>query len=98
LREIYFKISRYPFKVTISSINDMNTKTTIAIFASVAILAAAAIAPTFLTQASAKISPASCTNGGGNQPGGQQPACQGQGLQQNPATNPAGSAPPGQQP
>jgi hypothetical protein len=45
-----------------------------------------------------KISPANCTNGGGNQPGGQQPVCQGQGLDQNPATNPAGQAPPGQQP
>ena len=78
--------------------SDMNTKTTIAIFASVAILAAAVIAPTFLTQASAKISPANCTNGGGNQPGGQQPVCQGGGLTQNPATNNAGHAPPGQQP
>ena len=48
--------------------------------------------------ASAKITPANCTNGGGNQPGGQQPVCQGQGLDQNPATNPAGNAPPGQQP
>jgi hypothetical protein len=85
----------------------MNTKITIAIFASVAILAAAAIAPTFLTQASAKITPAqppSCENRGGNQPGGQQPNCQGAGLTQNPgtpgtpATNPAGHAPPGQQP
>ena len=80
----------------------MNTKTTIAIFASVAILAAA-VMPTFLTQASAKITPAqppSCTNGGGQQPGGQQPNCQGQGLTQNPpkpATNPSGHAPPGQQ-
>jgi hypothetical protein len=46
----------------------------------------------------AKISPANCTNAGGNQPGGQQPVCQGEGLTQNPATNPAGNAPPGQQP
>ena len=44
------------------------------------------------------ISPANCTNGGGNQPGGQQPVCTGGGLTQNPATNPAGQAPPGQQP
>ncbi len=44
----------------------------------------------------AKITEASCTIQGGNQPGGQQPTCQGQGLTQNPATNPAGHAPPGQ--
>jgi hypothetical protein len=48
--------------------------------------------------AAAKIAPASCTNGGGNQPGGQQPVCTGGGLTQNPATNPSGNAPPGQQP
>jgi hypothetical protein len=41
----------------------------------------------------------SCSNGGGNQPGGQQPSCTGSGLTQNTDTenqNPAGSAPPGQ--
>ena len=48
--------------------------------------------------AGAKIAPANCTNGGGNQPGGQQPVCTGGGLTQNPATNPSGNAPPGQQP
>jgi hypothetical protein len=48
--------------------------------------------------AAGKIAPASCTNNGGNQPGGQQPTCTGGGLTQNPATNPAGNAPPGQQP
>jgi hypothetical protein len=48
--------------------------------------------------ASAKISPPSCVNGGGQTPEGQQPVCHGQGLTQNPATNPAGKAPPGQQP
>ena len=48
--------------------------------------------------AAAKITPASCTNNGGNTPPGQQPVCQGGGLTQNPALNPAGHAPPGQQP
>jgi hypothetical protein len=41
----------------------------------------------------------SCTNGGGNEPGGQQPSCTGSGLTQNTETenvNPSGSAPPGQ--
>jgi len=45
----------------------------------------------------AKISPANCENQGGNQPSGQQPTCTGGGLTQNPAENPAGHAPPGQQ-
>jgi hypothetical protein len=41
----------------------------------------------------------SCTNGGGNQPGGQQPTCTGGGLTQNTENqNPAGQAPPGQNP
>ena len=79
----------------------MNTKTTLAIIASLAVLAAA-ITPGFLTQADAKITPAtppSCENPSGQQPGGQQPNCKGQGQTQNPATpatNPAGQAPPGQ--
>jgi hypothetical protein len=49
--------------------------------------------------ATAKISSVdtSCTNGGGNQPGGQQPSCTGGGLTQNTENqNPSGSAPPGQ--
>jgi hypothetical protein len=48
--------------------------------------------------ASAKIAPASCENGGGQEPAGQQPVCKGGGLTQEPATNPAGHAPAGQQP
>jgi hypothetical protein len=64
-----------------------------------AVLAASAVAIGMsVGTAGAKITPANCTNGGGNQPGGQQPVCNGQGLDQNPATNPSGNAPPGQQP
>ena len=50
--------------------------------------------------ASAKITPAvnECVNGGGNLAGGQQPDCKGQGQTpvDEPAKNPAGHAPPGQ--
>jgi hypothetical protein len=45
----------------------------------------------------AKISPPECTTSTGQQPPGQQPTCTGGGLDQQPATNPAGNAPPGQQ-
>ena len=41
--------------------------------------------------------PTSCTNQGGQQPGGQQPQCKGGGLdQQSENQNPSGQAPPGQ--
>jgi hypothetical protein len=46
--------------------------------------------------ASAKITPRSCENNGGQLAPGQQPDCKGQGQTQNPALNPAGHAPPGQ--
>jgi hypothetical protein len=71
------------------------------IFAIVAVVAAIGLAATVATSnlAYAKISSAdtSCTNGGGNQPGGQQPTCTGGGLtQETENQNPSGSAPPGQ--
>ena len=61
-------------------------------------LVLAAMVVVMAMPAFAKISPANCTNNGGQQPGGQQPTCTGGGLTQNPAENPAGHAPPGQQP
>jgi hypothetical protein len=45
--------------------------------------------------ASAKITPRSCVNNGGQQAPGQQPDCKGEGQTQNPALNPAGHPPPG---
>jgi hypothetical protein len=66
--------------------------------AAAAVSAAAVLALVPAGSAVGKISPANCTNNGGNTPGGQQPVCTGGGLTQNPATNPAGNAPPGQQP
>jgi hypothetical protein len=43
--------------------------------------------------------PVSCTNQGGQQPGGQQPQCTGGGLvQETENQNPSGAAPPGQNP
>ena len=78
----------------------MNTKTTLQIIAIVAALGLAiTTVATTNNVAYAKIAATdtSCTNGGGNQPGGQQPSCQGAGLtQETENQNPAGSAPPGQ--
>jgi hypothetical protein len=61
-------------------------------------LSVAMLVSSLATPVQAKISDPSCTNGGGNEPGGQQPVCKGGGLEQNPAENPSGHAPPGQQP
>jgi hypothetical protein len=70
--------------------NILITISTIAVFA--------VIMGTMLSSSAfAKITPAHCENGGGQSPPGQQPTCKGGGLTQEPATNPAGHAPPGQQ-
>jgi hypothetical protein len=72
---------------------------TFAALAAMAIsLSVAMLVSSIATPVAAKISPANCETQGGNQPPGQQPVCQGGGLTQNPATNPAGNEPPGQQP
>ena len=75
------------------------TQVTFAALAAMAVaLSVAMLVSSLATPVQAKINEANCTNQGGNQPGGQQPVCQGGGLTQNPATNPAGNEPPGQQP
>lgn len=81
-------------------------KVTFAALAAMAVtLSVAMVVSSLATPVQAKITPAqppSCENGGGNEPGGQQPNCKNDnGLTQNPATpatNPAGNEPPGQQP
>jgi hypothetical protein len=63
------------------------------------VMMAAAASVLIATPAEAKITQedVSCTNGGGSQPGGQQPSCQGAGLtQETENQNPSGEAPPGQ--
>jgi hypothetical protein len=62
-------------------------------------LSVAMLVSSLATPVSAKIAeaPVSCTNQGGQQPGGQQPSCQGGGLtQETENQNPSGEAPPGQ--
>ena len=74
----------------------ITNKVTFAALATMAVtLSAAILVSTVAAPVEAKISPRSCENPGGNEPGGQQPNCRGQGLTQNPATNPAGHAPGG---
>jgi hypothetical protein len=84
-----------------SKVGNTHNVTVAVVAVAIAVALATAVAPVVMTSASAKISTVdtSCTNGGGNQPGGQQPVCQGGGLtQQSENQNPAGNAPPGQNP
>ena len=78
----------------------MNThKLTFAAVAALAVALTLAIAPALTTQAFAKIQAVDtgCETRGGGTPQGQQPTCQGEGLeQQRENRNPAGKAPPGQ--
>jgi hypothetical protein len=75
-------------------------KVTFAALAGMAVaLSVAMLVSSLATPVQAKIQEAdvSCTNGGGQQPGGQQPTCTGGGLtQESENQNPSGSAPPGQ--
>jgi hypothetical protein len=75
-------------------------KVTFAALAAMAVtLSVAMLVSSLATPVQAKIESVdtSCSNGGGNQPGGQQPTCSGGGLtQQSENQNPAGNAPSGQ--
>jgi hypothetical protein len=77
---------------------DMNNKALLLVAVVAAtMLAAATIALQNSAYAKITSEDTSCTNGGGNEPGGQQPSCKGSGLTQNTENqNPAGHAPPGQ--
>jgi hypothetical protein len=79
---------------------DEEPKTTFAIIAIVAAIGLAATVDTnnlAFAKITSETTDTSCTNGGGNQPGGQQPTCTGGGLtQETENQNPSGSAPPGQ--
>lgn len=84
-----------------SEIKNRHKVTFAAFAAAISIAMAFAVAPAFMTSASAKIQAVdiSCANPAGQAPGGQQPTCQGKGLtQETENQNPAGQAPPGQNP
>jgi hypothetical protein len=81
----------------------MNTnKLTFAALAAMAVtLSVAMLVSSVAAPAAAKIKAVdtSCENQGGQEPGGQQPSCKGAGLTQHTENqNPAGHAPPGQNP
>jgi hypothetical protein len=72
-------------------------KRVLTVLAVALVMAAIVVATAMPAFAKIRAVDTSCTNGGGNQPGGQQPSCQGAGLtQQTENQNPAGHAPPGQ--
>jgi hypothetical protein len=80
----------------------MNTnKLTFAALAAMAVALAFAVVPALTSAAFADVkgsADVSCTNSGGQQPGGQQPSCQGAGLTQETcnATTGSGKCPKGQ--
>jgi hypothetical protein len=75
----------------------MINKKLIVVVAAIAVVTIVAAINTNLANAKISSVDTSCTNGGGNEPGGQQPTCSGGGLTQNSENqNPAGNAPSGQ--